>query len=67
MGLRLAEGLPLQRLIDKAEVEDVWQILDQPKVEALIEQDDLRLTDYRLIATETGIGKLDAILGAIAL
>lgn len=67
MGLRLAEGLPLQRLVDNAELVDVWQILDRRKVEALVAQDDLRLIHDRLIATQTGIGKLDAILGAIAL
>jgi putative oxygen-independent coproporphyrinogen III oxidase len=66
MGLRLVEGVPLQRLTDEAGL-PLAKILDLEAVARLERGGFVRLTGDRLIATPAGLERLNAVLAALVI
>jgi putative oxygen-independent coproporphyrinogen III oxidase len=64
MGLRLAEGIPLARFIAEGGG-DIRAALDGGNLDRLIAGGFLALKDDRLLATEAGRQRLDAVLGEL--
>jgi oxygen-independent coproporphyrinogen-3 oxidase len=64
MGLRLAEGIPVERFTVESGL-PFEQALDPKKLQRLIEGEFLILRDGRLHATAEGRARLNAVLGAL--
>jgi oxygen-independent coproporphyrinogen-3 oxidase len=64
MGLRLREGVPVARIAAEA-LKPLEQALDDRRLQRLIEREFLDIRDDRLIATQDGRQRLDAVLGAL--
>lgn len=64
MGLRLAEGIPLSRFVAECGG-DIRAALDDRNLDRLIAGGFLVLKDDRLLATEAGRQRLDAVLGEL--
>ena len=60
MGLRLREGVPMQRLRDEAGADN---LLDQKKCDALIHEGLLIFENDTLRASQAGMQRLNGILG----
>ena len=62
MGLRLREGVRLDKLSQEAGQD--WQtMLDRKRLQALIDENMLTLTQSRLVPTPDGLQRLNGILG----
>lgn len=64
MGLRLKEGVPVARIEEESAL-PFAQALDAMRAKRLIDGGFLSLTGDRLIATQAGRQRLDAVLGAL--
>jgi putative oxygen-independent coproporphyrinogen III oxidase len=64
MGLRLKEGVPLARIEAEAAL-PFAHALDQARLQRLIDGGFLVLSDDRLMATQSGRQRLDAVLAAL--
>lgn len=64
MGLRLAEGIPLVRFTAETGAE-MRDCLDEARLARLIDGGFLALRDERLLATESGRQRLNAVLGEL--
>lgn len=64
MGLRLAEGIPLARFIAESG-RDIREAIDGGNLDRLVAGGFLQLTHDRLLATEEGRQRLDAVLGEL--
>ncbi len=64
MGLRLTEGVSRDRLRDELGA-DVGELLDERRLERLIDAGFLALDDERLSATPAGLQRLNAILASL--
>lgn len=62
MGLRLREGVPLSRL-ESIAGRGIDSIFERRKIDALLESGDITLSQDRLIATDSGRQRLNALLG----
>jgi oxygen-independent coproporphyrinogen-3 oxidase len=66
MGLRLAEGVPLERLSREANA-PLARVIDLEAVARLERGGFVRLTDERLFATSAGLERLNAVLAALVI
>ncbi|MDB5364506.1 MAG: hemZ [Rhodospirillales bacterium] len=66
MGLRLIEGIPLQRLTDETGVA-LARVIDLEAVARLERGGFVRMTDERLVATPAGLERLNAVLAALVI
>jgi oxygen-independent coproporphyrinogen-3 oxidase len=64
MGLRLKEGVPLAP-IEAESAQPFAQALDAARLKRLIDGGFLALSDDRLVATQSGRQRLDAVLAAL--
>lgn len=64
MGLRLKEGVPLARIEEEA-AQPFAQALDQARFQRLVDGGFLSLSSDRLVATQSGRQRLDAVLAAL--
>ncbi|GIL40664.1 radical SAM family heme chaperone HemW [Roseiterribacter gracilis] len=66
MGLRLVEGVPLQRLTHEAGV-PLSRVIDLEAVARLERGGFVRMSDERLVATAAGLERLNAVLAALVI
>ena len=64
MGLRLREGVPVAR-IEEESARSFTQALDPARLKRLTDGGFLALSNHRLIATQSGRQRLDAVLAAL--